>query len=339
MSFARFTQTTITHPDIAEFSFSANSTFAAMSCASGNDACDSDPSRQPMLEVGMTDLIDASHRLPKMLVADDDPSIVRLIAERCASAGFEVETASNGIQALLRANRSQPDILIIDVNMPKADGLSVCAQLRNPTRNSFNIVVVTARQDPATVTWCKRLGAFYAHKGPDFWNDLASALGEVFPGMTDKLKKLNIQPSDTQVRTRPRVLVVDDDEDIKHYFASRLHKCGVEILYAPDSRQAFQMACKEEPSVIVCDFFMPNGDALYLLSRLRTMPATANIPVFVISGRWLDETTRQNLTREICGRPGAVRIFKKSFDTNELFGELQLFCGFNESSLKESQTA
>ncbi len=287
----------------------------------------------------MTDIFDATHKLPKMLIADDDPSIVRLIAERCAGVGFEVETASNGIQAMLRANRTHPDVLIIDVNMPKADGLSVCERLLDPAKNSFDVVVVTGNRDPETIERCEGLGAFYTHKGPDFWNNLASALTEIFPGMADRIKQLTIQSIRTKVRKRPRVLVVDDDESMETFFSSRLGKYGVEMLFAPNAAQGYRIACREEPSVIILDYFMPNGDALYLLSRLRTMPATVNIPVFVISGRRLDETTRQNLMREICGRPGAVRIFKKSFDTNELFGELQLFCGFKESSLKESQPA
>jgi hypothetical protein len=53
-----------------------------------------------------------------------------------------------------------------------------------------------------------------------------------------------------------------------------------------------------------------------------------NIPVFVISGQRLDLLTEQKLAREICGRPGAARIFRKSFNTDELFGALQEVCGF-----------
>ena len=64
-----------------------------------------------------------------MLIADDDPAIVKMLAARCAGMGFEVETATNGLQALIKANRSHPDIMIIDVNMPEADGLTVCARL------------------------------------------------------------------------------------------------------------------------------------------------------------------------------------------------------------------
>lgn len=282
----------------------------------------------------MPDVNVASRKTPKMLIADDDPSILQLLAERCASIGFEVETASNGIQALLRANRTQPDILIIDVNMPKADGLSVCAHLRDPVKNPFDVVVVTGRRDPETIKWCKNLGAFYTYKGPDFWNDLAFALGEVFPAMVDRIRELTIGPAGTPIRKQPRLLVVDDDADIKSFFASRLDKYGVEILYASDAAQGYQMACEEGPSVIVSDYFMPNGDAFYLLWRLRTTAATENIPLFVFSGFRLDEQTQQTLKREICGRPGAARIFEKSFDTRELFGTLELFCGFEKNRVE-----
>jgi DNA-binding response OmpR family regulator len=52
----------------------------------------------------MTDASILSEKPPKMLIADDDPSIVRLLADRCASVGFEVDTATNGIQALINAD-------------------------------------------------------------------------------------------------------------------------------------------------------------------------------------------------------------------------------------------
>jgi CheY-like chemotaxis protein len=82
--------------------------------------------------------------------------------------------------------------------------------------------------------------------------------------------------------------------------------------------------------VIVTDYFMPNGDAQYLLSRLRTTPATENIPVIVLSGRQLNEVTIQSLMREICGHPGATQVLRKSQDTQALFESLQKFCGFEK---------
>jgi CheY-like chemotaxis protein len=127
---------------------------------------------------------------------------------------------------------------------------------------------------------------------------------------------------------RPRVLLIDDDNDINIFLTSRLGKCGLDVKYACDAQQGYRMACRDEPAVIVTDYFMPNGDAQYLLTRLRTTAATENIPVVVLSGRQLSEVTVQCLRREICGHPGAAKILKKSQDTDALFQTLKKFCGF-----------
>ena len=263
-----------------------------------------------------------------MLIADDDPAIVKMLAERCAGIGFEVETAANGLQALIKANRSHPDIMIIDVNMPEADGLTVCARLLDSSRRSLNVVVVTGSRDSETLERCDGFGAFYVRKGPEFWDGLASALTDVFPRMADQIDTLRRRPIGAEMRERPRVLLIDDDADVMEFLSSRLNKCGVKLLHALDIGLGYRMACKEAPSVIISDYFLPNGGIPYLLARLRTTPATENIPVFALTGRNLDEITTKNLMLEVNGRPGAAHVFRKSFDTNELFGALQKLCGF-----------
>jgi CheY-like chemotaxis protein len=276
----------------------------------------------------MTDAFMLSEKPPRMLIADDDPSIVRLLADRCARVGFDVDTASNGIQALIKANRSHPDIMVIDVNMPEADGLTVCARLLDPSRRSLNVVVVTGSRETETAERCEGLGAFYVRKGPDFWSGLGFALTELFPRMADRIKELHHQPIAAKMRERSCVLVIDDDFAVKEFLSSRLGKCGIELLFASDIAQGYRMACRQMPSAIISDYFLPNGGIPYLLSRLRTTLETENIPVFVLTGRNLDETTQQSLMREVCGKPGAARIFGKSFNTDELFGALKKVCGF-----------
>jgi CheY-like chemotaxis protein len=94
------------------------------------------------------------------------------------------------------------------------------------------------------------------------------------------------------------------------------------------------MACRDEPAVIVTDYFMPNGNAQYLLTRLRTTAATEKIPVIVLSGQKLNEVTEQSLRREICGHAGATEILRKSQDTHALFETLRKFCGFQKSNAR-----
>ena len=116
--------------------------------------------------------IEVGSQAPRLLIADDDPSIVRLLADHCSRLGFNVQTAPNGIQALLKASRHRPDILVIDVNMPEVDGLSVCAHLLEPDRAPVEVIVITGSRNPDTLERCEGFGAHYAQKGPNFWGDL-----------------------------------------------------------------------------------------------------------------------------------------------------------------------
>jgi DNA-binding response OmpR family regulator len=263
-----------------------------------------------------------------MLIADDDPLIVTALADRCARMGFEIETATNGLQAMIKASRSKPDILVIDVNMPEADGLSVCAHLLDPDKRPMDVIVVTGRRDAETVERCDGFGAFYAKKGPEFWSSLEAALAELFPDMADDIRAVGNQSASVEMKTRSRVLIVDNDPEYGTFLSSRLAKQGIDMLYAADAQQGLRIASRDRPSVIVAEYAMPNGDARYLLGKLRITAATASIPVVVLSEGRLGDAARDVLLREISGHPGAVRVLEKSFETHELFEELQKFCGF-----------
>jgi two-component system alkaline phosphatase synthesis response regulator PhoP len=81
-----------------------------------------------------------------ILVVDDEVAIVRMLKDRLESAGFEVLTAYDGAQAVEVARQERPDLIIMDVTMPRMDGLTAAKQLRSdPTTAHIPIVMLTAR--------------------------------------------------------------------------------------------------------------------------------------------------------------------------------------------------
>jgi len=118
----------------------------------------------------------STRAIPRMLIADDDPAILQLLADRCARIGFQVDVASNGMQAILKASRSKPDILVIDVNMPEVDGLSVCAHLLDPEQAPVDAIVITGSRNPDMIERCEGFSVQYIVKGPTFWRELDAAL-------------------------------------------------------------------------------------------------------------------------------------------------------------------
>jgi CheY-like chemotaxis protein len=165
-------------------------------------------------------------------------------------------------------------------------------------------------------------------KDATFWHGTEEALTDIFPEGAIGLPQSDLGATALRIKERPHVLLVDDDADVGRFLVGRLEKCGIDTVYAANGLMAYRAACRERPTVIVSDYAMPNGDANYLLIRLRTMPSTAEIPFIVLTGRNLASSEQQYLTRAIRGHPGAAGIVRKSLDLAELLAMLKRFCGF-----------
>jgi DNA-binding response OmpR family regulator len=89
----------------------------------------------------MTPLSGGMERSPRILVADDDPIILRLLEVNLGLEGFEVETASRGEEAITKAKESKPDLILLDVMMPGITGWEVVGRLKED-RDTAGIPVV-----------------------------------------------------------------------------------------------------------------------------------------------------------------------------------------------------
>jgi DNA-binding response OmpR family regulator len=82
----------------------------------------------------------------RILVVDDEPNIVLSLEFLMQKQGFAVRSAYDGEQALEAISESPPDLILLDINMPKLNGYEVCAAVRaNPEWNNVRILILTAK--------------------------------------------------------------------------------------------------------------------------------------------------------------------------------------------------
>jgi two-component system alkaline phosphatase synthesis response regulator PhoP len=82
----------------------------------------------------------------RILLVDDEPDILEIIGYNLTSEGYQVITAENGLQALAKANKHEPHLIILDVMMPEMDGIEACERLREIPKLSDTIITfLTAR--------------------------------------------------------------------------------------------------------------------------------------------------------------------------------------------------
>jgi len=89
----------------------------------------------------------------KILVVDDDPDILEAVALILESQGYEVITARDGIEGLASLRAEQPDLMILDLMMPKMDGFAVCKELQDPRWSKYKdvpILILTSVREEAS---------------------------------------------------------------------------------------------------------------------------------------------------------------------------------------------
>jgi DNA-binding response OmpR family regulator len=98
--------------------------------------------------------------MSRILVVDDMAAIREPIAATLKAAGYEVETAAGGHQALAAVRQRRPDLVLLDVSMPEMDGLTVLRAMRsNEATAAIPVILLTAESEKKSVLAAVELGA------------------------------------------------------------------------------------------------------------------------------------------------------------------------------------
>ncbi|MDM8523345.1 response regulator [Desulfococcaceae bacterium HSG8] len=96
----------------------------------------------------------------KILVADDSPTHLRLTSGPLLDQGYEVVTATDGEEALRKAESEKPDLAVLDVVMPKLNGFKVCRQIKSsPELKDIKVILCTSKNQESDKFWGEKQGA------------------------------------------------------------------------------------------------------------------------------------------------------------------------------------
>lgn len=114
-----------------------------------------------------------------------------------------------------------------------------------------------------------------------------------------------------------KVLVVDDEVHIVYVVAIKLRNNGYEVITADNGAEAFELACKEKPDIIVTDFQMPVMSGMELCEKLRQCEETKDTPVIMLTARnfAIEDEQKQALQLSAC--------LSKPFSPKELLRSIE----------------
>jgi twitching motility two-component system response regulator PilH len=112
-----------------------------------------------------------------ILVVEDSPTELQVVTRVLSGFGYQFTTATDGEEALKKAIQTKPDLILLDVVLPKKNGFQVCRQLKSsPETSGIKIIVVSSRNQESDKYWGLRQGADLYLTKPFKTEDLLNAI-------------------------------------------------------------------------------------------------------------------------------------------------------------------
>ncbi|WGD31521.1 response regulator [Ancylobacter sp. WKF20] len=214
-----------------------------------------------------------------VLVVDDDPAVHEVLAATLGKEGYVLRHARDGIEALNIMRREPPDIVTLDVMMPKIDGWSVLGIMKSePALEHIPVIMLTIVDDR---NLGYSLGASEYMTKPIDRQRLIALIHKFAPGEEEGL-----------------VLVVDDDPQVRAMIRKTIEDVGLHAAEAANGQAALDwLEAHHLPALVLLDLMMPEMDGFEFLSHVRADERFGDLPIVVLTAKELTAEEREFLAR------------------------------------------
>jgi signal transduction histidine kinase/DNA-binding response OmpR family regulator len=233
-----------------------------------------------------------------VLVIDDDPTIQDLMGSFLHREGYRVTVAGGGEEGLRRARELQPDVITLDVAMPRMDGWTVLSALKADPQLADIPVIMLTMVDNKTMGYA--LGA-----------------SEYMTKPINRERLVTVIRKYSRLRGSLGVLIVEDDPDTRDILKSTLEKDGWKVETAENGRVALERIAGALPGLVLLDLMMPEMDGLTFLEEFRRRPEGRAVPVIVLTAKDLTPEERRRLSGYV------ERVVGKGSRTDSLLKEVR----------------
>lgn len=238
----------------------------------------------------------------RILVVDDIPANVKMLEARLLAEYFDVLTAENGFAALDICEKTQVDLILLDIMMPGIDGFTVCERLKaNPRTAHIPVVMVTALDQPSDRVRGLKAGADDFLTKPV--NDLQlmsrvksllrlKVLSDELRVRAETARRLGMMADDVLTETESgepgQVLLVDSRASSQDRVLKALRPIA-DVTAISDAQAALFHAAENPIELVIVNSNLEDYDPLRLCSQLRSLERTRFIPVLLIADQGADD--------------------------------------------------
>jgi two-component system alkaline phosphatase synthesis response regulator PhoP len=253
---------------------------------------------------------------PYVMVVDDDPDIIDSLVTVLESLPVRLKTARDGRECLDLIEEEVPDLLVLDLLMPRLDGWGVIKELRSsPKYAALSIIVLTTVIEDAS----RRRYALETGLEMDVQDYVEKP---VTPAELIRRVQLLLE--------QPYILVVDDDPDVVEGITTVLKSQPYRLATASDGRKCMAMIERNVPDLVILDLLMPRMDGWAVIRKLRSDPRYMDLKIVVLT-TVVEDASRRRYELETGMAMDVQAYLEKPVPPTELLRRVAQLLGKNDN--------
>jgi CheY-like chemotaxis protein/serine/threonine protein kinase len=211
----------------------------------------------------------------KILIVEDNELNRDMLSRRLERKGYQVVSAADGQEGVVKAQRDQPDLILMDMSLPVLDGWAATRQLKAaPATRSIPVIALTAHamvgdRERALAAGC---------------NDYEMKPVEL-PRLLEKINGLVSKDEAARADKEFHLLVTDDNEMNRDMLSRRLERQGYRITTATTGTEALDCIRKQAFDLVLLDVMMPELNGMEVLGIIRSTYSLLDLPVIMVTAR------------------------------------------------------
>lgn len=257
-----------------------------------------------------------------VVLIEDNQILVDILAKKMEKAGYTVKAAEDGIAGLDLVRREKPDLVLLDMMLPKLNGFGVLEKMaEEKILPELPVVIISNSGQAIEIERAKKLGV------RDFLIKVNFDPNEVLDIVNLILKPENREnspePREERMPDPPKnavasVLIVEDDNFLIDLLEKKFKGKGYKALRAADAKQARNILENNKVDAILLDVILPGTDGFTFLAEIKSNTKLKNIPVIIISNLGQREEREKGL------RAGALDyIIKAHVSPGDIVGRVE----------------
>ncbi len=261
----------------------------------------------------------------KILIVEDEEALADVLSAKLAKEGFSILNAYDGEEGYAKIIETKPDLILLDIVMPKMDGYDVLEKMQD-NGIKIPVIIISNSGQPVEIEKTKKLGAInHLIKTQFDPADVVSMVNDFVRtkfggGAVEEKIELTKNVNKDVPSNGIKVLLVEDDSFLREISSKKLSKEGFIVYEAMDGEQAVYGAENVEPDIILLDIILPILDGFQILEKIKSNsdPKISEVPVIMLSHLGQDDDIKKAM--EMGAKDYLV---KAHFTTEEIVGKIK----------------